>query len=584
MIALSAFGGFVLTLHVECKLSLALSPVVVCAGLSLILTLAGMLNILYPAVMALYALGWVLLIFEIIRAREKWKKWFCAPILFLVISCLYFGIRLSGLVLLHYDNFSHWALVVDQMLRIDALPSTATPLVIFPSYPVGSATFLYFFARLAGRQESVMAFAQAFWLACCMVPFFLFVRGRKVLGYGLIFGSFLTMLISNVFISELLVDTLLAMTGLSAVTVSLALKNSPRRMLACGIPLMLLMIFIKNSGLFFALLTCGLIFFCWKRQKGLRSALYVLGLLLALLCAFEWIWSLHVRLAFGERIVGKHAISLTVFVENWLQKAESHTTFQAVKNFVHQLIDPHTGISQFYLLMVLALTGLWWFQRDHSAKRATVRNMLWGMVVLVAIWQLSLLGMYLFSATEREALNVSGYQRYSLTMVPYLLGIVLLLQLQTLSDIQKKTTSIRSRVKRAGILACVFFITVTPLWIYRDQIEILWRNINPLQRRANLQAMKEKYELPEGGRYLLYVDHFSETSYAYYIARYLFQSCEVTVANGSSYQTTFTEALPDVDYLLFSDNQPDALAFALDQKASLGLQNVEILTIETGKE
>ena len=37
--------------------------------------------------------------------------------------------------LIHYDNISHWALVVKQMLITDAIPDAASSLIDFKNYP-----------------------------------------------------------------------------------------------------------------------------------------------------------------------------------------------------------------------------------------------------------------------------------------------------------------------------------------------------------------------------------------------------------------------------------------------------------------
>ena len=49
-----------------------------------------------------------------------------------------------NLKLVHYDNFSHWALIVKYLLSADQLPSVDTELIPFRDYPPGSSLFIYY--------------------------------------------------------------------------------------------------------------------------------------------------------------------------------------------------------------------------------------------------------------------------------------------------------------------------------------------------------------------------------------------------------------------------------------------------------
>ena len=41
----------------------------------------------------------------------------------------------------HYDNFSHWAVVVKYMLATNRIPDAASAIIDFKSYPLGSSSF-----------------------------------------------------------------------------------------------------------------------------------------------------------------------------------------------------------------------------------------------------------------------------------------------------------------------------------------------------------------------------------------------------------------------------------------------------------
>lgn len=617
MAVLWAFVGFALHLHIAGKLSFALTPAIACAGLSVLLTLAGIWGLLPFVSWVLYILGWGLAAYYAFTQRKKWKSLFCASNVFVVAACLYACLRLDGLVLRHYDNYSHWALIVQQMLRTDALPSLETPLILFTSYPPGSACFIYFFAKLAGPMESVWAVAQAFWLACCMAPFFAFVDKSKSLGpgkatacgaamgYALIVLSYIAMLITNIFINELLVDTLLPLVALSGVAVALALKDQPQRMAFAVAPIGAALMLIKNSGAFFALLLLALVLWLTAQKQDKRRTLYTALGFLAMIIVTQLLWQGHVSRAFpavateaagatvatgaaqavGTTVAtgatgttgaasaasagGKHSLSLAAYAQSFISKAQSGVLWQATKNFVRTAIDLSQLSTQ--LMLALGLLGIGLGLVYPSSRKA-----LWALLGIAALWQLSLLGMYLFSASEREALAVSGYNRYTLTMGVFALGVFVLLQLRWINQ-----WSVRPRAgqgdqagqgARAGQgtqagrsllgLSLVLALALCPLFISRGTVRILWQDINTLDRRPALQSLQDTCQLPEGQQLLVYVEAFQDAGYTSYISRYVFQTPAITMVDGSSYREGMPKHLAESDGVLFADPNEEALAFA----------------------
>ena len=54
---------------------------------------------------------------------------------------------------MHYDNFSHWAVVVKNMLITHRFPDAYSAMIDFKSYPLGSSSFLYYFCSVVGSEE-----------------------------------------------------------------------------------------------------------------------------------------------------------------------------------------------------------------------------------------------------------------------------------------------------------------------------------------------------------------------------------------------------------------------------------------------
>lgn len=548
---LCALWGLSLFLQRRMKISPCLAPALACAWVALLVTLGGALGLLLPSTVVLWAGGILLLIYEGWERRKRWKAFLCAPVFFLLLCYLYGAIRLNGVRFLHYDNFSHWALVADHLLRADRLPQLGDALITFPSYPTASACFVYFFAKPLGGGEGAMAFGQAVWIFGSAATLLTFVKERKPLAYGLIAINLAAMLSANIFLDELLVDTLLPMAGLAAVAAALTLQNAPKKAAWVMLPLCVVLPLIKSSGMFFALIAMGLYAFLLYRRDH-KAGLRALAVLLAGLAAAMLLWRLHVSLAFGSE-GGKHAVDGAAYAASFSGKLSSGVLWQCSKNFLKRLCEPWAVQNQLFFVMALGLALLWL----AGPKPKAARNMLGLVIGLWALWQLGILGMYAFSASEREALNLSGQQRYSLSMGEYLLGLCTLFLIHLLNQPWEGNAK-----KRTLCLCLCGFLAISPLWPLKNNLPCLWRGLNPSTQRAELEAQLAENDVPLGRRYTLYVKDYTQASYLMYLGRYLLQSPQVNVVDGDDYQSALPSALESSDYLIFTQPNPQALSYA----------------------
>src|SRR5690606_8148309 len=81
--------------------------------------------------------------------------------------------------LTHYDNFSHWAIVLKQMLSTDAFPTPASNLIDFKNYPLGISSFIYYVCLFAGHSQSVMLVAQGLLIFSCFYAMFGIISEKK---------------------------------------------------------------------------------------------------------------------------------------------------------------------------------------------------------------------------------------------------------------------------------------------------------------------------------------------------------------------------------------------------------------------
>lgn len=556
LLPLVAVAGFTLLLERRGKLPMAFAPAAACACVAVCLTLASLVSgLLYPVTVGLWGLGAAAFAAEIWLRRKRLKALLCAPLVFWGVMLIYAAFRLKGVVFLHYDNFSHWALITDWLLRTDRLPGAGDALIRFTAYPPASAMFAYFLARAAEGGESAMAFGQAVWLSACGAGLCAFAQKRKALCWGVIAAAWAAILACNIFIDELLVDTLLPVVGLCALLAALQGRNDPLRALPAVLPMAAALVLIKASGLFFVLPAAAVLINGGFRQSK-RKGWLCLGWL-ALSCgAALMAWRLHVTLTFGAA-QGKHAVDMGAYAAGLAAKWQSGVLWQTTKNFIKRLIDPYAIQNQLLAALLAGLLALTVACPKGSRGRRLAGQGLTAALILWAAWQAGIYGMYAFSASDREALNLSGQQRYALSMIVYLTGLSAALVCRWLGE--------RPALSGRRALACaaaVIWLAAAPLTLLRGQLPCLWRTLNPSTRRVELQALLEAEGVEPGKRYVLYVNSFEDVSYVSYVARYLLRSDAVTVTDGSAYQDELPPSLRDCDYLIFADRSGEVKAFA----------------------
>ena len=158
---------------------------------------------------------------------------------------------------MHYDNFSHWAVVVKYMLVTDRIPDAASAIIDFKSYPLGSSSFLYYVWRIVGNGEGVMLVAQAMLLFASFYAVFGAIRDQKrfllaaLLGLGCSAMAYFNI---SIRINNLLVDFLLPALALAVIGVLLVERKKFFTACLAVLPVLGLLTIVKNTGIFFALL------------------------------------------------------------------------------------------------------------------------------------------------------------------------------------------------------------------------------------------------------------------------------------------------------------------------------------------
>ena len=153
-------------------------PVACTAGIGLVLFWGALLDIADLTADLILAGGlacFVAFVIYSVRGKVGRMKWNMGRFCFLAGTAV-FSLLSLNLKLLHYDNFSHWALIVKYLLCADRLPGADTALIPFRDYPPGSSLFIYYVCRFAGHSQGIMILAQNSMIFACFYAVFGLVK------------------------------------------------------------------------------------------------------------------------------------------------------------------------------------------------------------------------------------------------------------------------------------------------------------------------------------------------------------------------------------------------------------------------
>lgn len=542
LLAISSLG-YCDFLYSRLQVSLYFLPSLVVASQIMLLFFLGMLNCLQAGVWILFFGGLFLGAYQKLFLREHLKKYMTFPFLFYAIALVCIAFLVKEQLLLHYDNFSHWGLIVKQMLLTDRLPTFKDPIIVFQSYPPGSACYIYFFCRIISRNEDVQMLAQGVMLISFFLPLFSFDCDKNVFTKIFLVTTFYFVLTFNNLIYDLLVDTLLPLAGMTCILFVHYIfeKQSRRANILCAVPYLCTVLLIKNAGIYFAVIASGLALYMAHDASERRDSL-MMALISFLILYF---WFCHCDYVFVSAAGSKHALSLTRYGRVLAGKTVSEV-WEITKKFFSFMIS---GKELYLSLSLLLIIGVCAFLagKEEFCEYQKVALLVAG---IYFSYMFFLYLMYIFSMPTGEAMNLAGIVRYRRSI---LIAIFYLLA----AEMCKLYNLLPSRLIRCGsavALGILFYVAVSVIRVTSPLIR--WTFVGATERnmtqggREWLEEAARRYSLPRDKRYFLCSDERSR-SYMYYMARYQLYSPHVLSRN-----ITMAEQLEEVrtcDYLLVWD-------------------------------
>ena len=513
---------------------------------------AGLAGALSVTAYILFGLGFLLLLAVALAGRLSAA--FPRPTLNLVnvLYILWFWIAFASLInyrLIHYDNFSHWALVVKQMLITDAIPDANSLLIDFKNYPLGTSSFLYYVCKIVGRGDGVMLVGQLMLITACFYAFNGVMRDRKrfllaaLLGLGASMMSFFNI---SIRVNNLLVDFLLPLLALAAIAG--ATEGSKKHLTAClaSVPVLGLLLITKNTGVFFAIPAFLYLLYSGypsraHRRFSIRLVLW-LGGFAAIALAFVplFFWNAHVREAFaGEP--AKFSVSLSMLqtfdLKNLYAMIPDKTPEQAnaiVSLFLRTVASPDQLATQGMLLVNLLALVAWLNARFGFMQRWKLLRMLVLCDLLMALYLAGILVFYLVVMPADEAMRLAGFERYASSMLLFVIGALTMCvtrdverSLYVQQGDERDYRAFKSlRTKRVYQISALALFLASVLFLTTD---LAGMNAQQANYATTLPAKAENvlgdhWEQSDTHRYLLYApdtDSQVSNNYLRYIGRYL---------------------------------------------------------------
>lgn len=456
-----------------------------------VLMLAGLVGILEMGWMTIYGLGLIGFLWCIVIQRKRFSM---GVIVILVIFVVYSIMHYYETYFTSNDSLSHWAKVSKYLQTYNRIPDSSTTLIQFVSYPVGSGMWIYYICHSIGCSPSGDLGAQMLLNVIALLPLFGLVRMNRFSGYIICCVSMYVLLAFDRFNYSIQVDWLIGYMTLGSTAILVAEHKNNNKAVARILPIVISIVLIKTSGVFFGLVVAGTYFLILQEDEN-RASWGVVWLIAGIALTFL-VWQLRVRAAYRGYDLGKHVVSLQNY-KNRMQGKDVRYLVLIAKNMLKQIFKPNIHMC-FIPLYAMGLYIVLSNSRIKEKWLKTYKTMVIFSTALLILWYIMLGLVYFFSMSAQEAEALASFTRYQATVGIILFGYGVIFLLCLLSD---KTIYISSglawKVSGALILFCLAYSIVS--FGGKTAITILFdKSLNGMEENGCVYEIKRKNGLKEG--------------------------------------------------------------------------------------
>ena len=555
---------------------------------------AGLLGVFNSAVLVILGLGFLLL--GVVILNHRFNIAFRRPtlnminVLFILWFCLAFA-SLINYRLIHYDNFSHWALVVKQMLITDAFPDAASQLIDFKNYPLGVSSFLYYVCKVVGTGENVMLVGQLLLIFACFYAFNGVIRDNKrfllpaIIGLT---GAVMSFFNISVGVNNLLTDFLLPLYALAIIAGVTESGKSYLTACLASIPVLGMLLIVKNTGILFAVPAFLYLLYAGRvvrkgRPLGEKLQAWLFGLIAIAASLIPLIlWNMHTARVFAgveSKFVVDVSALLSLDVNNLAALVPDKSLADIhgiISLFVQTVTDPYQLATQGILFVNIIAVVIWLNARLGFRMRWRLLPVLVLMDTLMLVYYAGILVFYLVVMPRDEALRLAGFERYASSMVIFMIGAIglcitrdvehsLHVQQGEFRDYRAFKSLHSKRVYQLATLA-VFSLAMLLLTTSLQGMNNLQETYpSTLPARAET-ILGNQWEGFDDRRYLLYApdtDNQVTDKYLFYIARYLLFAPEADTT--SIADERLLETITEYDYFVIVEADASIQSFMMQQ-------------------
>lgn len=535
------------------KMDTYFAPLFTISCLSLIVYLGGLLHILYLTSIVLYTLG--ILCFFYILSKKDFSFSLTFPNLCFYIISLFFLTFLLRANFIHTDNFSHWAIVVKDMLETNAFPTQASTLIPFKDIPLGMACWIYYGCLFLGHYPSMMLFLQGTLIFSCLYALLGIIEEKKrfllysFLGAGCALFSIFTLPIR---MNNLFVDFILSLLTLSSLAIIYTYRHDVNKTWIL-LPILGLLGIIQNSGFIFILFVLCFYVYTYSRQNNKKYIpVFFLSFIPILL------WQVHMKIEFSFDLS-----------QIFSHPKTPNEIYKIIQLYLHSCFDFNSRqiVGILILNMIVILVCLFGF-KILNKKFALIKVLLVSDIVLV-FYYIGLLGMYIYAMPLTEALRLKGFERYTSSIVVLFFGCLILcatIDLENSFSIKmgnqynyKAFHSIKT--KKQYQMAVTVTCTICILALISEYNSLVYlQSLYPETLPYKVQQVtKDRYNSSgkiDHHKYLVYASNIkgqNTNAYLQYITRYMLYADHV---DGTSHfnEDHIVNRLKDYDYLIIVES------------------------------
>lgn len=537
----------------------------------LVLYIAAYPGWLIPAGVALFIIGClsaIIHIFENFRGGGLSGFKLHLSYLWIVFYALLFGSTLLVTRLEHYDNFSHWAVIVKFLYTQGQLPTAADHIITFTSYPMGSSLFVFYAALICGFDDSVMLIGQFIFIVSCVFALFSVIYDkRRILAFAIMFSFVAVFNHFNISIrmNNLLVDFIIPLLALAGIAGIESMQRNMKQMSLYFLLVAGTLGIIKSSAMFFSLIL--MLFYIsrvklhWKHQTGkLRlTCSAFLACVVAMLPAL--VWNLHVKLSFVQP---KKEVILDSYLQLFSDR-ENPVVRQVADKFLSATVNLNYSSTQAILIANLMMLASFLFIRFILKRRNDLLHYCFLSFSITTLYYDGLYLTYLFSIPAEESIVLAGFERYSSSIAIFSLGIAMMVLVREIEnsffeqDISK--VNIRSfknpRTKILYELSATFLLFLSTMLLLSENNGLLYNKAHYNKSvPARFSALTENQMRINNVRYLIVSSDKEniENSMIGFVGMYYLYSHEVTGReNFDMSEQQFIKLLEEFDKVVILD-------------------------------